>query len=131
MSVAAPRGVSTLLVSLGGRDALEVIVAGFYRRLTADAHLATRLAHVAHARHEARLASFLAALLDQRPGAWAGRDLASAHADLGIDAEEFARFLDLLDATLAAAGIGGALRADIRAALARLADQIVTAPVGD
>jgi truncated hemoglobin YjbI len=75
--------------------------------------------------YERALARYLCLLLDGDAERWDGRDLRGVHADLAIDDEGFARFLDCLSATLDAAGVSARLAADVRASVASLRSLII------
>lgn len=119
--------MSSLLASLGGRDAVEVVVAGLCERVMSDPQLAAFFRDVSRARYERRLADYLCALLDGRPAAWRGRDLSSVHATLAIRGADFERFVAHLAATLAAADVPGALGEQVVTAVESIRDVIVAA----
>lgn len=116
----------SLLAKLGGRDAIELVVAGLCERVMSDPHLLVFFRDVSRARYEMRLADYLCALLDGRPAAWKGRDLSSVHADLAIRTSDFARFVAHLAATLAAADVPTALGDQVLTAVGSVRGAIVT-----
>jgi hemoglobin len=107
----------SLLDELGGRDAIEIVVAGLYERVLRDPHLARFFRDVARPRLQRRLVEYLCAHLADRPAAWRGRDLRAAHAGLAIDGPMFDAFLALVAETLTCAGVADSL---VSAVLARL-----------
>ncbi len=119
----------SLLDELGGRDAMEVVVVGLCERVVTDRHLAPYFRDVARPRYEARLVDYLCALLADRPAAWQGRHLGAVHAELSIGDAEFDRFVALLEATLAAAGVSAPLVARVHRRIDAVRAEIVTAGV--
>lgn len=126
--VARPPLMGTLLDELGGRDAMEIVVVGLCERVMSAPELSPFFCDVSRVRYEARLVEYLCALLGDRPASWSGRDLRAVHAELAISAPQFARFVDLLAQTLAAAGVSPRLSALVRARIETIRDHVVAAP---
>jgi len=104
----------SLLEDLGGRDGIEIVVAGLYERLLADPDLRGYFDGASRLRLEARLVEFFCALLGDRPADWQGRDLHAVHVGLQLSDRHLDGFLRALAATLAAAGVAGGLAASVR-----------------
>ena len=113
--------------SIGGASAVRAAVDDFYARVLADARLApfftsTDLNHLkAHQR------AFIAAAIGG-PEVFGGRDMASAHARLGIGEGDFDAVVGHLVGTLTGLGVPEDTLGQIAGALAPLRDDIVTMP---
>jgi len=94
-----PSAPSTLYDRLGGEAVLESVVYDFYKRVFADALLATFFEGIEPERLQRMQREFFAAALDG-PVGYSGRPLNEVHAGLGIQARHLARFLEHLLATL-------------------------------
>jgi truncated hemoglobin YjbI len=118
----------SLLGELGGRNGLEIIVAGLLERLLADPGLHRFFDDTSRARLELKLVNFLSALLGDRTADWRGRDLRAVHHDLGIQHDDFDAFLGVLGSTLRAAGVGSELASAVQRRIESMRDMIVAAP---
>jgi len=113
--------------SIGGASAVRAAVDDFYVRVLADARLApfftsTDLNHLkAHQR------AFIAAAIGG-PEVFGGRDMASAHARLGIGEGDFDAVVGHLVGTLTGLGVPEDTLGQIANALAPLRDDIVAMP---
>ena len=110
---------------IGGKPAVSAAVDGLYQRLLADPALAPYFADTEMERQKRHMRAFMAVALG---GAdlYAGRDMHSAHAGLGVTDDAFDRVVIHLVATLASLGLPGETIAAIGVTLAPLREQIVT-----
>jgi hemoglobin len=120
----------TLYERLGGEAAIKEIVWLFYQRVVADPQLVGYFSGVDMARQRRHMATFLSGALGG-PRTYTGRDLATAHAGLGVRAADFGQVVFHLVETLHDIGVSQTLIADIGTALAPLQPLIVSegAPV--
>jgi hemoglobin len=109
---------------LGGHDTMKVAVAVFYNRVTADPELAPWFDGIDLARLRAHQAAFLGAALGG-PQAFAGRDLTTAHAGLGITGAAFDRMLGHLEFALRDVGADPGVVLDVLAVVRPLRSSIV------
>ena len=111
---------------IGGKPAVSAAVDGLYERLLADPALAPYFAHTDMERQKRHMRAFMAVALG---GAdiYAGRDMASAHAHLGVTHDAFDRVVGHLVDTLVSLGVPMEIIEAIGAKLAPLRAQIVTA----
>ena len=112
--------------TIGGEPALIAVVDDFYRRVLADPQLAGFFAGTNMTRLKGRQVEFFAAALGG-PHAYSGADLKQAHQGRGITQADFDRVAAHLAASLAAAGVPGAVITQILGAIAPLAGEIVSA----
>ena len=117
--------MASIFEQIGGRPAVAAAVDGLYERLLADPVIAPYFAGTDMERQKRHMRAFMAVALG---GAdlYAGRDMHSAHARLGITHDAFDRVVTHLVATLASLGLPGETIAAIGAKLAPLRAQIVT-----
>jgi hemoglobin len=94
----------TLYDHLGGRDTITAVVDGLYSRLLEDEQIAPVFADVDLTRLRSHMTTFLSAALGSQD-VYAGRDLFTAHAGLGITDEMFDRTLVHLVGVLVAAEV--------------------------
>jgi hemoglobin len=113
--------------SIGGAGAVRAAVDDFYVRVLADPRLAPFFTGTDLNRLKAHQRSFVAAAIGG-PEIFKGRDMASAHAGLGIGDPEFDAVVGHLVATLAGLGVPEETIGQIGAALAPLRADIVTVP---
>ena len=113
--------------SIGGAPAVQAAVDGFYARVLADPALGPVFAGVDVDRLKGHQRAFMAAALGG-PQLYAGRDMASAHAGLGITGAQFDAVVGHLVATLTALGVPDVTIGEIGAALLPLRADIVSAP---
>jgi hemoglobin len=118
--------MQSLYERLGGADAIQSVVDGFYERVMADPTLAPFFARTTMARQRRHLASFVAAAAGG-PTPYRGRSMRAAHAHLGITQRDFNAVADHLVAELSAAGVDSAMIDEVVGAIAPLAGDIVTA----
>src|SRR5262252_8372982 len=111
--------------SIGGAPAVHAAVDDFYARILADARLAPFFTGTDLERLKAHQRAFIAASLGG-PEIFAGRDMAAAHAGLGIADGEFDAAVAHLASTLTALGVPEDTIGQIGGALAPLRGDIVT-----
>jgi hemoglobin len=122
--MSADTGVS-IYTAIGGEPALAVMVDDFYLRVLADPQLAGFFAEVNMARLKGRQVEFFAAALGG-PDYYRGADMRQVHAGLQIGQADFDKLAFHLTAVLAEAGLPGQTIAEIAAAIAPLASEIVS-----
>jgi hemoglobin len=113
--------------SIGGAPSVSIAVDKFYGRVLNDPQLAHYFAGVDIDKLKAHQRAFIAAAVGG-PEIYRGRDMAAAHATLGIKDQDFDAVVAHLVATLAELGVPPETIADIGGALAPLRSQIVEAP---
>ena len=113
--------------SIGGAPAIRAAVDDFYARVLADRRLAPFFAGTDLERLKAHQRAFIAAAIGG-PEVFGGRDLASAHAGLGIADRDFDAVAGHLAGTLTGLGVPEDTIGQIAGALAPLRDDIVTTP---
>jgi hemoglobin len=116
--------------SIGGAPAVRAAVDDFYARLLADRQLAAFFTGTDLQRLKAHQRAFIAAAIGG-PEIFTGRELASAHAGLGIGDGDFDAVVGHLVGTLTALGVPENTIEQIGEALAPLRCAIVTAPRAD
>ena len=117
----------SIYASIGGAPAVRAAVDDFYARVLADRRLAPFFAGTDLERLKAHQRAFLAAAIGG-PEVFGGRDLASAHAGLGIADRDFDAVVGHLAGTLIGLGVPEDTMGQIAGALAPLRDDIVTTP---
>ena len=117
----------TIYDSIGGESAIRAVVDDFYVRVLADRQLAGFFKGTDVQRLKAHQRAFIAAAIGG-PEMFAGRDMASAHAGLGIGDVDFDVVVGHLIGTLTALGVPEETIGQIGQALAPLRSDIVTAP---
>jgi hemoglobin len=113
--------------SIGGAAAVRAAVDDFYDRVLADAELAPFFEDTDMQRLKAHQRSFIAAAIGG-PEVFAGRDMASAHAGLGVTDAQFDAVVSHLVDTLAGLRVPADIIGQIGAALTPLRASIVAAP---
>ena len=113
--------------SIGGASAVRAAVDDFYARVLADARLAPFFTGTDLQRLKAHQRAFIAAAIGG-PEVFGGRDMASAHAGLGIGDGDFDAVVGHLAGTLTGLGVPADTLGQIAGALAPLCDDIVTMP---
>jgi hemoglobin len=113
----------TLYERLGGDEAIDEAIFGFYRRVFADPELSPFFEGVEAERLKAMQREFFAAALDG-PIRYSGRPLTEVHAGLGIQPRHLSRFLDHLMEAFADRGIGEHDRYEIYSRINMYADEI-------
>lgn len=116
---------STLYERVGGHAALEVVVADLYARIMADDELAPFFTGVNLPRVRGRQVEFFAAALGG-PAPYTGPGMKQIHQGRGINRRHFDRVAEHLTEALRAAGAHPAVTTEIIAAVAPLADDIVS-----
>jgi hemoglobin len=111
--------------SIGGAGAVHAAVDDFYVRVLADPKLAPFFAATDMNRLKAHQRSFIAAAIGG-PEIFAGRDMASAHAGLGISDADFDAVVGYLVETLTGLGVPAETIGQIGGALMPLRADIVT-----
>ena len=113
--------------SIGGASAVRAAVDDFYARVLADRRLAAFFTGTDLQRLKAHQRAFIAAAIGG-PEVFSGRDMASAHAGLGIGDADFDAVVGHLVGTLTGLGVPEDTIGQIAGALAPLRDDIVTTP---
>jgi hemoglobin len=116
----------TIYDSIGGAGAVRAAVDDFYARVLADQRLAPFFTGTDLDRLKAHQRSFIAAAIGG-PEIFSGRDMASAHAGLGISDADFDAVVGHLVDTLGGLGVDEETIARIGAVLLPLRADIVTA----
>jgi hemoglobin len=114
--------------SIGGSGAVRAAVDDFYQRVLADPRLAPFFTGTDLNRLKAHQRAFIAAAIGG-PEIYGGRDMASAHAGLGIADTAFDAVVGHLASTLTGLGVPEETIGQIAGALAPLRSQIVDADV--
>jgi len=117
--------MQTLLQELGGREAVEMVVAAFYERVMADPLLKPYFRGVQMSRLYKNQADFFCAALGQ-PDAYRGRDMRSLHAGMNIGDEEFDAVAVHLQDALADCGVDRPKIDTVVSLIAPLRGEIVT-----
>ncbi|MEU2040374.1 group I truncated hemoglobin [Nocardia niwae] len=115
----------TLYERVGGHAALEIVVEDLYVRILADDELAPFFTGVSLPRVKGRQVEFFAAALGG-PGPYTGPGMKRVHQGRGITRHHFDCVAGHLAQALHAAGTPRALTAEIIAAVAPLADDIIS-----
>lgn len=116
---------ATLYERLGGRESIRAVVDEFYDRVLADDRVNGYFEETDVAALRAHQTGFLVAVAGG-PDAYEGRDLAEAHAGLGIDAEAFAVVATHLDETLLAFDVPDRERSEVMDAVGSLEPAVVS-----
>ena len=120
--------MASVYEQIGGKPAVSAAVDGLYERLLADPVIAPYFAGTDMNRQKHHMRAFMAAALGGSD-VYAGRDMSSAHTDLGVTHAVFDRVVGHLVDTLVALGVPGEIIQAIGDRLAPLRDQIVTMDV--
>jgi hemoglobin len=118
-------GATSLYETIGGHDALEVIVEDFYCRVLDDDYLAGFYAGADMRCVKARQVEFLSATLGG-PGPYTGSPMRQVHQGRGITMHHFAMVAAHLADSLCAAGLHPDIITEILQAIAPLAGEIAT-----
>ena len=113
--------------AIGGLKSVDAAVEEFYRRVLADPSLSGFFGGVDMDRLKRHQRAFMVAALGG-PQAYFGRDMASAHAGLGVTSADFDAVVGHLADTLTSLGVPADTIEQIAAALVQLKDDIVSAP---
>jgi hemoglobin len=116
----------TIFDAIGGAPAVQAAVDDFYVRVLADPALAPVFGGADLNRLKAHQRAFIAAAVGG-PQLYAGRDMATAHAGLGITDIQFDAVVAHLVDTLTGLGVPGDTITQIGAALTPLRTDIVVA----
>ncbi len=114
---------------IGGAGAVRAAVDDFYARVLADPRLAPFFSGTDLNRLKAHQRAFIAAAIGG-PEVFSGRDMAAAHAGLGIADADFDAVVGHLAGTLSGLGVPADITGQIGSALAPLRPDIVTAREG-
>jgi hemoglobin len=117
----------SIYARLGGDDVVRPAVDQLYDRLLGDPELAHYFIGKDVNRHARHVRPFIAAALGG-PELYRGRDLAAAHAGLGVTDAHFDRTVEHLLAVLASLGVDHALIGEVGATLEPLRARVVHAP---
>ena len=118
-------GAASLYETIGGHDALEVVVEDFYCRVLDDDHLAGFYTGSNMKCVKARQVEFLSAVLGG-PGPYTGTPMRQVHEGRGITVHHFAMVAAHLADSLCAAGLHPDTISDILQAIAPLATEIAS-----
>lgn len=118
--------MATLLEQLGGREAIELVVAGFYERVLSDSLLKPYFRGVQMSRLYKNQADYFCMALGDDPSVYRGRDMRSLHAGMNIGDAEFDAVANHLAATLAEVEVPPALIEAVLGRIAPLRPEIVT-----
>ena len=118
-------GAKSLYETIGGHDALEVVVEDFYCRVLDDDHLASFYAGSNMKCVKARQVEFLSAVLGG-PGPYTGTPLRQVHDGRGITMHHFAIVAAHLADSLNAAGLHPDTITEILRAIAPLAGEVAS-----
>lgn len=127
MSRRLASGFVSIYDNIGGAAAVSAAVDDFYARVLADPALAPFFSGTDMQRLKAHQRSFIAAALGG-PEVFAGRDMTTAHAGLGITEAHFDSVVAHLVDTLASLGVAADTITAIGSALTPLRADIVSAP---
>lgn len=116
----------SIYAEIGGRDAVDAAVSDFYMRVLDDPSLSPYFVDIDVDRLKRHQRAFMGAALGG-PVVYAGRDMASAHAGLGVTSEAFDAVVQHLAATLTSLGVPDDTIGQIASALAPLKGDIVAA----
>ncbi|MET9030438.1 group 1 truncated hemoglobin [Nocardia sp. NPDC004168] len=116
--------MSTIYDRIGGAEAIEAIVADFYRRVLADDELAGFFTGTNMSRLQGRQAEFFAAVLGG-PDPYVGAPLRRVHQGKGITMRHFELVAARLADSLAGAGLPSMIVEEIMGAVSSLAPDIV------
>lgn len=114
---------TSVLEEIGGREAVEIVVAMFYARILKDAELAPFFRGVSMSRMAQLQTEFLVAALEGKP--WRGRDLKEVHGGMRISNRHFDLTANHLRHALDAAGVQKMHSTQILALVASLRSDIV------
>lgn len=117
--------MSTIYETIGGEEALIQVVDDFYERVLADPELAGFFGGVNMSRLKGRQVEFFTAALGG-PTPYRGVSMKDAHRGKGILRQHFDLVVGYLVESLRAAGVPQSIVDQILAALAPLADDIVS-----
>jgi hemoglobin len=118
-------GAASLYETIGGHDALEVVVEDFYCRVLDDDHLAGFYAGSNMKCVKARQVEFLSAVLGG-PGPYTGTPMRQVHEGRGITMHHFDMVAAHLADSLCAAGLHPDTITDILQAIAPLATEVAS-----
>jgi hemoglobin len=118
-------GAVSLYETIGGHDALEVVVEDFYCRVLDDDHLAGFYVGSNMKCVKARQVEFLSAVLGG-PGPYTGTPLRQVHEGRGITMHHFAMVAAHLADSLCAAGLHPDTITEILRAIAPLAGEVAS-----
>lgn len=116
----------SIYAKIGGAPSVTLAVDDFYERVTGDPSLTHYFEGIDLPRLKSHQRAFIGTALGG-PETYSGRDMAAAHAGLGITASDFERVVQHLVDTLTSLGVDQETIASIGEALAPLQDHIVTA----
>ncbi|MEZ5284155.1 MAG: hypothetical protein R2712_04960 [Vicinamibacterales bacterium] len=119
--------VATLFERVGGVPAIKAAVDLFYEKVLADETLAPFFTDTKLSWLKARQNAFFIQALGG-PALYKGKSMKAAHAQLGIAREHFDAVAGHLSAALSELGVPSSIVGEILAAVAPLADEIVTVP---
>jgi hemoglobin len=117
----------TLLEQLGGRDAVEAVVARFYERVLADVTLKHFFRNVSMSRLAQHQVDFFVMVLGNLD-TYKGRDMVTTHRGMGITDGQFDAVAGHLVGTLQELGVPQAGIDQVVALVAPLREQIVERP---
>lgn len=118
--------MSTIYTQIGGAEAIEAVVDDFYDRVLDDEELADFFSGTNMARLKGKQVEFFAAALGG-PAPYTGASMRQVHQGRGIAMHHFNLVASHLSSALEAAGVPPDIVAQIIAAIAPLADDVVSA----
>jgi hemoglobin len=116
--------MASIYDEIGGKDGVAAAVDQFYAHVMDDAVLAPYFAGTDLHRQKGHLRAFIAAAVGG-PQLYAGRDMTSAHAGMGITEDAFDRVVGHLVTTLSGLGVAPDTIGAIGSRIAPLRGQIV------
>jgi len=119
----------SIYADIGGRPAVDAAVSQFYERVLADPSLSPYFDGIDIDRLKRHQRAFMGMALGG-PVAYAGRDMATAHAGLEITSGAFDAVVQHLATTLESLGVPDATIGEIAGALLPLKGDIVTSTAG-
>lgn len=113
---------------LGGYDAIAMFASNLIERARGDALLGRFWLHRGEDRHARDLQMLIDYLVRETGGQmyYTGRDMALAHAGMGISETDWARFIELVIAVAGELGVGATEGGEVMAFLDSLKSDIVT-----
>jgi hemoglobin len=120
--------MATLLDEIGGRTAVEHVVADFYGRVLCDSRLGPYFRGISMTRLQRHQTDFLCAALGGRD-LYRGRDMAVAHSGMRITNDDFDRMIAHLGDSMISAGVSARVIDQVVAILSPLRAHIVGSEV--
>jgi hemoglobin len=122
----APKPQPSLYEQLGGADAIEAVVAGFYERMLSDPQIRPFFRGVQMTRQHDKQVQFFTTALGG-PSIYRGKDMVTVHKGMRIANKHFDLLVKHLTDTLVEAEVPASLREQVIALIAPLRAQVVEA----